>query len=151
MPDFKMSLPSNTSDGGDLVFTETYEDENGELITDLAVASGEDEIAQLVYTVVRTQAPDFSLHPALGGNLEDLIGMPNIRATGEIGAQKIAAALSGLPLLANYTIDVKAAPASKEQILFLINVTNGTTNYVFPVSFDLSRGTQFPLKELSND
>lgn len=150
MSDFKMSLPSVTSDGGDLIFTESYEDSDGNLITDCAVSSGEDEITQLVYAVVRTQAPDFTLHPSLGGNLEDLIGMPNTRATGQLGASKIATALSGLPLLTGYTINVTASPASKDQILFLINITNGANSYIFPVSFDLARGTQFPLKELGS-
>lgn len=103
---------------------------------DIAIGSGGDiaftdsnwrDFVQQAYLRLMTSISDFTLYPTLGTDLDALIGMPQIKSTGDYGISLIKSALTrGGSILANLPIDVKAVPISLQVIRFDIYITAGS-------------------------
>lgn len=138
--DLYMSKPSSDNQGGDLGLSAPMLDENGEHVVDLALSYHKDVLKQIVYARVVTQAPDWFIHPKLGGNLEDLIGEPNTRSTAEAGINLINNALTYGDFLKDEEFIVKAIPVNREEVLFIIRVTGLAEEVVIPIQFNYKYG-----------
>lgn len=135
---------------GDLILGEQAHDSNdnplstddGRPIRDLTYVTGEEAIKQLVTNRIKTQAPDWFLHPQMGGNLEDLIGEPNTRETGEVGVQKLYDVLTYDGFLHRNQLEIRAVPVSLKEVIFFITVTFDSEDYevVVPVPFSYTEG-----------
>jgi phage baseplate assembly protein W len=96
---------------------------------------------QTIRNRLKTDAPDWFHHPKMGGNLSDLIGEPNTRATGEKGVQLIKEAISYASYINIDKINVRPVPVSSATILFYIEIKDSTElNLEYPVLFDLDHG-----------
>ena len=120
---------------------DTEQGEDGKPIRDIGYSYGLEAEKQVIYNRLKTDAPDWYLHPLMGGNLSDLIGEPNRRETGEKGARLIMEALTYEGLYHPSQIDVRPVPVSPSEILFLITITGADGEFFhFPVVFDLNHG-----------
>ncbi len=138
-----MGIDLKLSDDGDLVFTPIIEQEDGSVIGDLALVQGDEAIGQIMDNRIRTQAPEWKLHPDMGGNLTDLIGEPNSRATAEKGEQQIRQTVTFDNLLEDHTLIIKSIPTARDVITFIINAKkpNSTSSGITIVrQFDVNSG-----------
>jgi len=114
---------------------------DGTVLYDIAITYDENALSQIVYNRIKTQAPDWFLHPTLGSNLEDLIGEPNSKLTAVRGEGMIMQVLTYDNLLNANAVSVKGIPTAHDTIVFIITVTvRGTRNIVIPVTFNLYTG-----------
>lgn len=139
--DLFMTRPTKNSAGGDMELSAPKINEDGERIVDLGVSYGADALKQIAYTRIRTQAPDWLIHPNMGGNLEDLIGEPNTRNTAQRGVKMIRDALTYGEFLSVGEFTVKAVPVNKEEILFIVRIDNWLgEEVVLPIQFNYNYG-----------
>lgn len=82
------------------------------------------EIAQRVYFALKTEMGDFLLHTDIGHRLNELMGRPNNKETGEYGKTLIMRALSSVGISKGVSID--AWPdETRNKINFEIKITFG--------------------------
>ncbi len=102
---------------------------------DLAISSSGDialvdspwrDYAQQAYIRVMTAISDFALYPTLGADLEELVGMPQSKATGDYGIQLIKNAMSRDGKFNGIPVEVKAVPVSMQGIRFDIYISVGS-------------------------
>lgn len=122
--------------------TDPYQDGiEGKMIKDLSYTIGRDAWRQIIINRLKTDAPDWYHHPTLGGNLTDLIGEPNTRTTGELGALYITNALTYGGFLSATQVAVRAVPVSENEIIFFISVDiDDDEPYRMPIVFNLNYG-----------
>lgn len=131
---------------GELLYVNRFGEESidpaeGQLIRDVALHVQENVTKQTIRNRLKTDAPDWFHHPKMGGNLSDLIGEPNTRATGEKGVQLIKEAISYASYINVDKINVRPVPVSSATILFYIEIKDSTElNLEYPVLFDLDHG-----------
>ena len=135
-----MTTPSGDKPGGDIQTSAPRTNEDGEQVFDIALSYGVDTLKQNIYARVKTQAPDWFLHPNLGGNLEDLIGEPNTRDTAQKGIKLIHDALTYGDFLTDGEFNVKAVPINKEEVVFFIVVDGVTGQVTVPIQFSYNYG-----------
>ena len=138
--DLGMSLLYNGDEGGDLQLSAPFTNKNGEVVADLALAYGNQVTRNIVYTRIRTQAPNWFLHPTLGGNLEDLVGEPNTKDTAQRGVTFITNALMYDNFLEEDRFTVRAIPVNREEILFVIVINSRPNDIVVPIQFNYNYG-----------
>lgn len=116
--------------------------EDGVEMRDIGLVEDLEAERQIIMNRLRTDAPDWYHHPAMGGNLTDLIGEPNTRQTGTKGAELIHRALTYKGLYHSQQIKVRPVPLNPETILFLIEIIryNNAGVIRLPVTFDLTHG-----------
>lgn len=120
---------------------DTDKREDGREIKDLDVTSDISAEKQIVFNRLRTDSPDWYAYPAMGGNLTDLIGEPNTRATGEKGAASITAALIYNQLYNASQVTVRPVPISQNELLFMIEIARPVTGvFRLPLVFNLITG-----------
>ena len=78
---------------------------------------------QEMRTRCRTSLRDWAIHPRLGANLDELLGMPNNRTTAEEGKTRIINALSQGGFLARDLIRVRYLPIGRQRLLYDVTVT----------------------------
>jgi len=111
MPDLYMT------DTGDLTISSTG---------DLALTDTNwRDFSQQAYMIMMTPITDYALYPALGTELESLIGMPQTERTGQYGCELIKAALAKNNKFINTQVSVKAIPTGIQSIRFDIYITIG--------------------------
>ena len=94
--------------------------------------------AQQVYIRCMTDVGDFRLYPALGADLNRLIGMPQSESTGDYGIALIKSALDREGRFTGKVIEVKAVPTGPQTIRFDIYViTNTVPRQVLSVQQEL--------------
>ena len=102
---------------------------------DIAVTAGGDiaitkdewrDFAQQAYVRLMTTPPDFQLYPALGVNLESMIGMPQTPSTGNYGIKLIQDAFSHDGKFNGIPVNVNAIPVSLQSIRFDVYLTVGS-------------------------
>lgn len=157
-----MKIDFRMSEDGDLVLGEQLLNEQGELLyrdparlsgyttevtettipmRDMGVAYGDEVDMQLVRFRLKTDAPDYAVHPTLGGNLSDLIGEPNTRATMERGKALIYEALTYDKALSVDSVIVNGIPYEQDKILYMVRlVREGRQEVRIPLLFDLEVG-----------
>jgi len=142
--DLELGSPS-FNDLGELLYVNpvgeiSTDSSEGELIRDIPLQVSYLSEKQVIINRLRTDNPDWLLHPEIGASLADLVGLPNTRATGEKGKELIEASLTGDGFININDLTVRPVPISSNEILFHITVKRKTTDLVLPVLFDLSHG-----------
>jgi len=139
--------PPKTNDQGQLLYINRFGEvstdpaEGGHLISDIPLFIDVDAMKQVVKNRIRTDAPDWMLHPKMGGNLSDLVGEPNTRATGEKGEALLREAILYQGFISSEALNVRAVPVNPETILFYIEIKEETEVPVaYPVLFNLEHG-----------
>lgn len=157
-----MKIDFRMSDDGDLVLGEQMTNENGELLyrdpmrlsgyttevtettipmRDMGIAYGDEVDKQTIRFRLSTDAPDYSVHPGLGGNLSDLIGEPNTRATMEKGKAFIYEALTYDSTFNEEELVVVGIPFESDKILYTVRLMReGRQEVRIPLLFDLEVG-----------
>lgn len=128
------------TDDGDLVLTADDVGSDGNLIQDLSYISLEEALQQIVKSRIRTDAPDWFIHPTMGGNLSDLIGEPNTRENAALGVEALTRVLTYDNFLTLEQIEVRAVPINKQDIIFYINITVESGDITIPIPFSYTEG-----------
>lgn len=119
----------------------TEEGLNGKVLYDFAYVRNRDALRQNIMNRLKSDNPDWYHHSKIGGNLSDLIGEPNTKETGDLGATYIYNSLTYSNLVSPYVLSVRPVPINSNEILFLITIDMGTEeSYKLPVVFNLERG-----------
>jgi hypothetical protein len=138
--DLYMTLPTSDTNGGDLDLAAPSIDSSGTQTVDLAITYGTEVVKQIVYNRIRTQAPDWFVHPTLGGNLDDLIGEPNTKDTAQRGVKSITEALTYGKFLSAGDFSITAVPVNREEVLFAIRIKMPEKEIVVPIQFSYNYG-----------
>jgi phage baseplate assembly protein W len=145
--DGDIELGSHKVNGeGNLIYVNRFGDistdpAEGMPVRDIALHSQTNVIKQVLRNRLKTDSPDWFHHPEMGGNLSDLVGEPNTRATGQKGVELITNALSYDGYINTDNINVRPVPVSSSVILFLIELKNiEGFDMDYPVLFDLEQG-----------
>lgn len=121
--------------------TESIEPEElSKPLRDIGYISDEDAELQIIRNRLRTDAPDWYHHPHMGGNLTDLIGEPNTKETGNIGAVHIFNALTYNGLYDRNQVSIRPVPISHTEILFMVEVSKFGSGRRYPFIFSLEKG-----------
>ena len=143
--DIQLGAP-RTNTAGEILYVDAFGEEStdpssGQMIRDIALHVEENVLKQTSRNRLKTDAPDWFHHPLLGGNLSDLIGESNTRATGEKGVQLIIDALTYEDYFSLDQLNVRAVPVNASTILFYVEVKETTDiGMEYPVLFDLDSG-----------
>lgn len=135
-----------TNEEGEILYkhlnnqVDTEMGEDGRVVRDLALVRDLEAEKQMVLNRLRTDAPDWYHHPGMGGNLSDLIGEPNTRATGMAGARAIETALTYEGLYNLQSINVRPVPISQDTLLFMIDIYKSSEVVRLPLAFNLESG-----------
>lgn len=110
-------------------------------------------IQQDIQTVVASAIRDWELNPRLGASLEDFIGEPNTRETGDSLHDRIRISLTAGALVKEQDLKIKVVPVHIHRVLIIVavnvlpSVVNGldqTTPVVTRILFDyLEQGIYF--------
>ena len=120
---------------------DTDKGEDGKEFRDIGIAYDLEAEKQVVLNRIRTDAPDWFHHPAMGGNLTDLIGEPNTRETGLRGVAFIEKALTYKGLYHTTQLSVRPVPISPSEIVFLIDISKyNSPVFRLPLVFNLESG-----------
>lgn len=115
--------------------------EDGQEIRDIGLTYDLEANKQTIMNRLKTDTPDWYHHPAMGGNLSDLIGEPNTRETGERGAYYIRKALTYGNLYSDSQISVRPIPVGANEIAFVVDITMlGNQVTRLPLVFNLEHG-----------
>lgn len=115
----------------------------GTPIRDIALHSERNVVKQILRNRLFTDAPDWFHHPEMGGNLSDLIGEPNTKATATKGEELITAAITYDGYIDSEYVYVRGVPVTTSSILFLIELGKNNDKMIhmnYPILFDLERG-----------
>ena len=110
--------------------------EDGDLVTgengDLKAASPKESFKQVINNRIKTNDPEWFIHPNIGANLEDLIGEPNTKDTAKKGVKKIKQSLSYDGFIPYDAISIRPVPADARSIINFttINQRVGSSNKV---------------------
>lgn len=113
--------------------------ENGDIIIDegaFSLANREQTVRQGIEKRLKTNNPDWFRHFEIGGDLEDLKGMDNTRATGNVGRDKIVRALTYDGFISRENLEVRGVPTGGSEITYYIKVRlgyNKEITMVFPI------------------
>lgn len=120
---------------------DTEKGDDGKEYCDIGVAYDLDAEKQVIMNRLRTDSPDWYHHPAMGGNLTDLIGEANTRETGDLGAALISRALTYRGLYDPKQVSVRAVPLNAEEIVFMIDIQKFDNEVKrLPLVFNLQHG-----------
>lgn len=138
---------SKTDNDGNLLYlhsdgtTDTDKRDDGREIKDIGVSYDLYAEKQVIFNRLRTDSPDWYHYPSMGGNLTDLIGEPNTRATASTGVNYIKAALTYDGLYESTQISIRPVPISQSELLFLIEISKyGNDVFRLPLTFNLETG-----------
>jgi len=120
---------------------DTDKREDGKEHRDIGTVYDLEAEQQTIMNRLRTDSPDWYHHPSMGGNLTDLIGEPNTRETGQLGAQYITNALLYRGLYNISQISVRPIPISVDELLFMITIVKFNNDVLrLPLTFNLQSG-----------
>lgn len=87
---------------------------------DINIAVGSTSFKQNIKNRILTNKGELRLHKRIGTNLDLLEGMPNTPETAKIGIDDISDSLLHDEVLNKYSISIKCAPISKNELLYMI-------------------------------
>jgi hypothetical protein len=120
---------------------DTDKREDGIEIRDIGVVEDIEAEKQIVFNRLRTDSPDWYHHPGMGGNLSDLVGEPNTRATAEQGIAYITNALTYGNLYSRNQLSVRGVPIGPDKLVFMIDISKyGNKVTRLPLVFNLQSG-----------
>jgi len=120
--------------------TTTDASEGGVPIRDIPTYVAEDAQKQVIRNRLQTDAPDWLLHPLMGGSLSDLVGEPNTRETAEKGTELILNAIAYDKYMSPENVKVRPIPVDAQTILFYIQILFSNREFAYPVLFNLEHG-----------
>jgi len=136
------------SPDGDLVL------ENG----DFRLTRGFDWLCSEVYKILRTNNPEWPLHPRVGADTEDFIGEINNRETASRMESQIEAAVNADSIALPGMLKVKVAPLNRDSVMVIVYlVGTGDDRVVSKMIYDFrkgavhSTGTRLPEKGVEPD
>lgn len=106
---------------------------------DFSLVVGTDVLRDDVHIRVMTEAPGWSFAPNMGANLEDLIGEPNTRKTGERGRRSIISSLTWDSRIPAQDLDVIMVPV-ENGIEYHIFIETNQGEEKLKYSLDLNDG-----------
>lgn len=124
----------------DMSGVETTDDAEGILIRDIPTQVSYLSEKQVIINRLRTDNPDWLLHPEIGANLSDLVGMPNTRDTGLAAKALVERALTYDGFIKPVDLEVRPVPVTNQQILIHITVRRKAVTLKLPVLMDLEHG-----------
>jgi hypothetical protein len=107
---------------------------------DLLVARDSDVVEQEVLWRVKTTQGDWVLEPQCGANLEDLIGLPQVEATGHRLEDQLREALTHDGFLSSELREVLAVPVNRDTLVGYLRVEYGAEEFDVQVTLDLREG-----------
>lgn len=118
--------------------TDFYFDLSGDILIssnkDIAVVQSKHQVdVQQIYLRLMTEPNDFTIYPKLGCDLSMLRGMPQNRATAEIGKRIIRNSLENElkdGIFRNRMISIDAVPTSSTAIRFDVHIEDNSNNPV---------------------
>lgn len=124
------------------------EESEGELIRDIPYAVSYVSEKQVIMNRLRTENPDWYLHDEIGADLSELIGLPNTRATANLGVTLIQKSLCGDGFLIPSDLRIRPVPINSNEILFHITLIRPAGEVIIPVLFNLDHGllTEYTVK-----
>lgn len=148
------------SDEGDLVLGDQVVNQEGELLfidednnvttiessstkplRDMSYAYGNHSEKIVIQNRLKTENPDWYLHPTIGADLSDIIGEPNTKEVGDRGAQLIKRALTYDGYYKQQEVQVRAVPVSLNELLFQVKIFKGIgQTKEWPILFNLETG-----------
>ena len=130
---FYSDIDIKVSPSGDLTINS-----RGDL--DLADPSG--VLKQDIAFRLMTEYNDFTPHPDIGANLNELVGEPNTRENARIGEQKIIQSLTQDGRIATSDLTVTGVPVSLYNCAYFIFIRDGKTilNVTPDFSLDMNQG-----------
>jgi hypothetical protein len=133
------------NEAGDL----STDSSDGPLVRDIPYSVSYMSEKQVILNRLRTDNPDWHQHPNIGGDLSELIGLPNTRATGLKGVDLILKSLCSDGFLKENELQIRAIPISPSEILFHITLLRPLKNLVIPLLFQLEHGilTEYTIPE----
>lgn len=99
------------------------------------------EDSQQAYLRIMTEPGDFRLYPTLGVDLTTLYGLPQSRATGELGKSLIMVGLEREGMFSGRSISIDAVPTGPQTIRFDVYIAS-TTDNVLALSIEQDLGVQ---------
>ena len=111
---------------------------------DFILIVGSGVLQQDITFRLRTNHNEFTPHPDVGADLEELIGEPNSRQIAKLGEDKIIHSLIRDNRVRNMDLYVHGVPLALEKIMYYVFVNDGTAklNVTPDVIFDMIAGTQ---------
>lgn len=109
---------------------------------DLDLITGSGVLQQDIAFRLRTNYDEFTPHPDVGADLDELIGEPNTREVTKVGQQKIIRSLTHDNRIRNLDLYVRGVPIATDKTVYYVFVNNGTTklNVTPDVIFDMING-----------
>lgn len=99
------------------------------------------EDSQQAYLRIMTEPGDFRLYPSLGVDLTMLYGMPQSKATGDLGKSLIMQGLEREGMFSGRAININAVPTGPQTIRFDVYIASVTEN-VLTLSIEQDLGIQ---------
>jgi hypothetical protein len=107
---------------------------------DFLRSEGTDALLQSCMFRLKTVIGDWVLEPECGASLEQLIGEPNSKDTGDLMEQLIVVALTHDGFLTSEEIKIVTIPVDKFTIMSTIILTYGGEQSTLAVALDLKEG-----------
>lgn len=107
---------------------------------DLKVAYDDDVTVQDITFRLRTYKGDYGYRPQCGASVEDFIGQPNTRETGNSLKARLIEALTYDRLLSSSSFAIEVVPLNEHTIAALIKVDGLRGKFTVASSLDLSTG-----------
>ncbi|HLO11235.1 MAG TPA: hypothetical protein VK190_03140 [Pseudoneobacillus sp.] len=138
------------TDNGDLILGNPKTDSDGNIIIkdgkpilDLDIVSNTFCDKQMIYERLMTEQLDWYIYENIGNKLNDLIGQPNTRTTGDLGVKYITDALTYDQFIPINKISVKATPINNNEIVFTVRIQlNENETYNAYVTLNLNKGVE---------
>jgi hypothetical protein len=124
----------------DMMGEVTTDDAEGELIRDIPTQVSYLSEKQVILNRLKTDNPDWLLHPEVGADLAELKGLPNTRETGKLAIELVERCLTEDGFLSRNDIQVRPVPISSDEILIHISIARNANNLVIPVLYNLEHG-----------
>jgi hypothetical protein len=130
------------SKAGDIELEATAEDEDGNPLYDFKMTSDTESLEQDIYNRIKTNSPDWELHPEIGGNLEDIIGEKNTQEVAQIAEDQLRKTLTYDNRIKTDDLEVYGIPTDYDEVTFYIKVQVDSVSepIVIPIPFNFIRG-----------
>jgi hypothetical protein len=116
---------------------------DGDLVisgSDFKLAEGDEFLLQSARNRIKSIKKDW-FYDNIGADMEEILGEPNTREVSEVGKGKIIEALTCDGLFSSDEIYIKAAPTSRNAILYIVVLkTKSGSPIVLNVTLDLAKG-----------
>ena len=86
-------------------------------------------LREQIHSIVASSYRDWTIYPNLGASLDNFIGEPNSRKTGNAIKQRLFFALTSAGIVSPQDLEIKVVPVHVHKILIVINIKALSTPY----------------------